>query len=57
VVRVSAPGERLRLPCFVTSPRGIVLPAFGDFTGGSEMKRGPQRHLVATWEGALIDLG
>lgn len=32
--------ERLRLPCFWLRNNCLVLPAFGDFTGGHAMKRG-----------------
>ncbi|MDX2130303.1 MAG: ligase-associated DNA damage response endonuclease PdeM [Chloroherpetonaceae bacterium] len=35
--RVSIGGKqsRLRLPCFLVSERQVILPAFGDFTGGA----------------------
>ena len=33
--RLYGPGrDSLRLPCFVLRPRQLVLPAFGEFTGG-----------------------
>jgi DNA ligase-associated metallophosphoesterase len=36
VVRLNGPGrDSLRTPCFVLGERQIVLPAFGEFTGGS----------------------
>jgi DNA ligase-associated metallophosphoesterase len=56
VARVSAPGERLRLPCFVLSEGGLILPAFGGFTGGAPMERSPSGFRVAAWDGALVDL-
>ena len=35
--RLTGPGhDRLRLPCFVAGPRQLVLPAFGEFTGGAQ---------------------
>lgn len=35
VVQLKGKGrDKLRLPCFVYSNEGIVLPAFGEFTGG-----------------------
>jgi len=35
VCRLWGPGrDRLRLPCFVHTPSGATLPAFGAFTGG-----------------------
>jgi metallophosphoesterase superfamily enzyme len=36
VARISGRGrDSLRLPCFVIDGRQIVLPAFGEFAGGS----------------------
>ena len=36
VVRISGPArDRLRLPCFAVIGRQVILPAFGEFTGGS----------------------
>jgi uncharacterized protein len=36
VVRLNGPGrDTLRTPCFVVGKRQIVLPAFGEFVGGS----------------------
>ena len=36
VVRLNGPGrDSLRTPCFVVGERQIVLPAFGEFVGGS----------------------
>jgi DNA ligase-associated metallophosphoesterase len=35
VCRLQGPGrDSLRLPCFVSTPTGATLPAFGAFTGG-----------------------
>ena len=56
VARISAPGERLRLPAFVIEEAGIILPAFGSFTGGAPVEVQPRRRRVAAWEGALIAL-
>lgn len=56
VARISAPGERLRLPAFVIEEAGIILPAFGSFTGGAPVEAEPRRGRVAVWEGALIEL-
>jgi DNA ligase-associated metallophosphoesterase len=39
--------DRLRLPCFVTGPRGVVLPAFGGLTGAHEVRPGPGERLYA----------
>ena len=56
VARISAPGERLRLPAFVIEEAGIILPAFGSFTGGAPVEAQPRRRRVAIWGGALISL-
>lgn len=32
--------ERRRRPCFLAGPRGAVLPAFGSFTGGCDVRPG-----------------
>ena len=40
---ISVPGENLRLPCFACYPSGIVLPAFGSFTGGYVVHRASSR--------------
>lgn len=49
VAWLSGPGrDRLRLPCFCLRGREIVLPAFGEFTGGHPVDRRDWRELVAT---------
>jgi DNA ligase-associated metallophosphoesterase len=47
-------GERLRLPCFLVRPRGAVLPAFGSFTGGRDVRPGPGETAYAVAGGAVI---
>jgi uncharacterized protein len=37
--------DSLRLPCFVMEARQLVLPAFGEFTGGWLVEAGPGRRL------------
>jgi uncharacterized protein len=40
-VRLVGPGrQRERLPCFWFGPTGAVLPAFGDFTGATDIELG-----------------
>lgn len=56
VAMLTAPGERLRLPCFVVREQSIVLPAFGRFTGGAVVGRSPDARRFAVLDGALIDL-
>jgi DNA ligase-associated metallophosphoesterase len=50
VVRLSGGGDSMRLPAFITQDdRGLILPAFGEFTGGAPM--GPasgRRRFVTT---------
>jgi len=36
--RVAAHGRGVRRPCFVTDGQRIVLPAFGVFTGGLDVR-------------------
>jgi DNA ligase-associated metallophosphoesterase len=49
VVRLAGPGrDRLRLPCFCLRGREIVLPAFGEFTGGHRVDSRHWRELVVT---------
>src|SRR6202012_4536751 len=55
VVRLNGPGrDSLRTPCFVVRERQIVLPAFGEFTGGSLVTpSGGERALIATARGVF----
>jgi DNA ligase-associated metallophosphoesterase len=47
VCRVYGPGgDRLRLPCFWLHDRSLVLPAFGQFTGGYDITRLPRTIVV-----------
>jgi DNA ligase-associated metallophosphoesterase len=49
VARLVGPGrDRLRLPCFCLRGREIVLPSFGEFTGGHPVAPDDWRELVAT---------
>lgn len=34
VARLAGQGDRLRIPCFVLTPRTLLLPAWGSLTGG-----------------------
>ena len=46
--------DSLRTPCFVVGERQIVLPAFGEFTGGSLVSPGEgERALIATDRGVF----
>jgi uncharacterized protein len=58
VARISGRGrDSLRLPCFVIDGRQIVLPAFGEFTGGSLVRPVNGERLVLVAPDRLIDLG
>jgi DNA ligase-associated metallophosphoesterase len=39
--------DRLRLPCFVETADSLLLPAFGEFTGGWEVAPAPGQRLHA----------
>ena len=55
VVRLNGPGrDSLRTPCFVVGERQIVLPAFGEFTGGSLVSPSEgERLMIATARGVF----
>ena len=55
VIRLNGPGgDSLRTPCFVVGERQIVLPAFGEFVGGSLVAPGEgERALIATARGVF----
>jgi DNA ligase-associated metallophosphoesterase len=55
VVRLNGPGrDSLRTPCFVVGKRQIVLPAFGEFVGGSLVTPSEsERTLIATARGVF----
>lgn len=42
-----AGGDRLRLPCFWQRAGLLVLPAFGEFTGGATIRREPGDRVLA----------
>ena len=57
VVRLTGPGrDRLRLRCFCLRGREIVLPAFGEFTGGHPVEPRDWSELVATTEERLFPI-
>ena len=49
--------DSLRLPCFAIVGRQIVLPAFGEFTGGHPLRSGGNWRLVATIGSSLVEIG
>jgi len=51
VIRLAGAIDRLRLPCFWLQSHALVLPAFGEFTGGWLVRRSPNdRVFVADGE-------
>jgi hypothetical protein len=54
LVRLKGPGFASHAPCFVMGERQIVLPAFGEFVGGSLVTPGEgERALIATARGVF----
>ncbi|WP_407362021.1 ligase-associated DNA damage response endonuclease PdeM [Pseudomonas luteola] len=49
--------QRLRLPCFCLDNDVLLLPAFGDFTGGWEIKALPGRRIFVVGDGGIWPLG
>lgn len=58
VARLSGPGrDRLRLPCFCLRGRSVVLPSFGEFTGGHPVDPRDWDALVVTTGERLFPVG
>ncbi|MDP4300047.1 ligase-associated DNA damage response endonuclease PdeM [Leptothrix discophora] len=53
VVRIGRGLDSVRLPCFQAGPRALVLPAFGEFTGGHVVHRTAGVTLVAVADGRV----
>jgi uncharacterized protein len=52
VVRLYGRGrDRLRLPCFVLDSQQLILPAFGEFTGGWDVERRAGQQVFVVGEG------
>ena len=49
-------GDSVRLPCFWIRERLVVLPAFGDFTGGASIRRDAGDRVVALAEDRLFEV-
>ena len=48
--------ESVRLPCFWMRERMIVLPAFGDFTGGAALAREANDRVIAVADDRLFEI-
>jgi uncharacterized protein len=54
-IRLRGPGrDSMRFPCFVLQGRQVILPAFGEFTGGAAVSYGPTTGICAITEAGLI---
>lgn len=56
VIRLGGGRDRLRLPCFVVSQKRILLPSFGSFTGGFEIKARPADRIFVAAHGEVVNL-
>ena len=48
VYRLTGRADSVRLPCFWQQPEQLILPAFGEFTGGHPVTLGPRDTLYLT---------
>lgn len=48
--------ERQRLPCFWFGPHGMVLPAFGEFTGAADISPAPGDRIFVVAVDAVIEI-
>lgn len=55
VVRVGRRRERLRLPCFSFGPQRLLLPSFGEFTGGFEISPAPGDRVLVVGDGEVFE--
>jgi DNA ligase-associated metallophosphoesterase len=57
VTLVGAARQTLLLPCFHCMPAGVVLPAFGDFTGRAEVFPAPGDRVFVVASDEVIEVG
>ena len=56
-VKIRGSGKQsLRLPCFFKSPKQLILPAFGQFTGSFTLKPTKKDQVYAIAEGMIIKI-
>ena len=56
-VRLRGPGrQHERLPCFWVREKGLVLPAFGDFTGLGDVELEAGDRVCAVVDGTVVEL-
>ncbi|HEX6925797.1 MAG TPA: ligase-associated DNA damage response endonuclease PdeM [Longimicrobiaceae bacterium] len=57
VVRLIGPArQRQRLTCFWFGPHGGILPAFGDFTGGGDIRPAPGDRVFVVAGGKVVEV-
>ncbi len=56
VIRLHGRGDTLRLRCFWWQPEVIVLPAFGEFTGGHAVRPAPNERIFLLADGAVREM-
>lgn len=56
VVRLGHGRDRMRLPCFVVNETRILLPSFGSFTGGFEIKPKPKDRIFVASHNQIVSL-
>ncbi len=56
VVRIGSGRDRMRLPCFVINDTRILLPSFGSFTGGFEIKPKAKDRIFVAAHNQIVSL-
>lgn len=56
VIKLGGGRDRMRVPCFVVGPKRLLLPSFGDFTGGFEITPKKHERILVVGDNRVIDL-
>lgn len=56
VIKFGRGRDRFRLPCFAVGPSHLLLPSFGNFTGGFEINPRPEQKIFAIGDGKVFAL-
>ncbi len=56
VIKIGQGRDRMRLPCFVVNEQKIILPSFGSFTGGFEIKPKPRDKIFVAAHDTVVGL-
>jgi DNA ligase-associated metallophosphoesterase len=54
VINIKYNRQKLRVPCFVVTTEKLILPSFGTFTGGYEIKPNYHNQIYMVAEGKVI---